>query len=106
MVGITIVSGFPHFSQSFVIISLVFSPQHFIRGRLFFFSLNFPLSFQNDSIKSPNLLHQVDCEYETATLGMGCFWGADALFGATKGVLRTKVGYTGGTTENPTYKNL
>lgn len=51
-------------------------------------------------------MHQVDCEYETATFGMGCFWGADALFGATKGVLRTSVGYTGGTTENPTYKNL
>lgn len=65
------------------------------------------LPFQNDSIKSPNLLHQVESEhFETATLGMGCFWGADALFGATKGVLRTKVGYTGGTTENPTYKNL
>ncbi|XP_031627265.1 peptide methionine sulfoxide reductase [Contarinia nasturtii] len=60
----------------------------------------------NETIRSPNLVHKVDCEYETATFGMGCFWGADALFGATKGVLRTKVGYCGGTTENPTYKNI
>lgn len=36
----------------------------------------------------------------------GCFWGADALFGATKGVIRTKVGYSGGTTANPTYKSM
>lgn len=67
-------------------------------------SLDF--SFQTDSIASPNLLHKVDTEYETATFGMGCFWGADALFGATKGVLRTDVGYTGGTTEHPTYKQM
>ncbi|XP_055317536.1 peptide methionine sulfoxide reductase-like [Sitodiplosis mosellana] len=60
----------------------------------------------NDTIGSPNLVHKVDIEYETATFGMGCFWGADALFGATKGVLRTTVGYCGGTTENPTYKTI
>lgn len=65
-----------------------------------------PFFLQNDSIASPNLVHKVDIEYETATFGMGCFWGADALFGATKGVLRTRVGYTGGTTENPNYKKM
>lgn len=64
------------------------------------------MCLQNESIGSPNLVHKVDCEYETATFGMGCFWGADALFGATKGVLRTTVGYSGGTTENPTYKTM
>lgn len=51
-------------------------------------------------------MHNLDVEYETATFGMGCFWGADALFGASKGVLRTTVGYSGGTTVNPDYKNL
>lgn len=44
--------------------------------------------------------------YETATFGMGCFWGADSLFGATLGVLRTKVGYANGLTEQPTYRNM
>lgn len=41
-----------------------------------------------------------------ATFGMGCFWAGDALFGATPGVIRTCVGYAGGSKENPTYRNM
>lgn len=52
------------------------------------------------------LLHNNTTPYETATFGMGCFWGADSLFGATIGVLRTKVGYSGGTQLNPKYRDL
>jgi hypothetical protein len=37
---------------------------------------------------------------------MGCFWGGEAAFGVVRGVIRTKVGYTGGTTVNPTYRNI
>lgn len=37
---------------------------------------------------------------------MGCFWGAESLYGATNGVLRTRVGYCGGTKPSPTYKNI
>ncbi|XP_058832034.1 peptide methionine sulfoxide reductase-like isoform X2 [Topomyia yanbarensis] len=44
-------------------------------------------------------LHHVDTPYEKATFGMGCYWAPDSLFGATKGVLRTCVGYAGVTTE-------
>ncbi|XP_058118270.1 peptide methionine sulfoxide reductase [Anopheles ziemanni] len=51
-------------------------------------------------------LHQVDIPFEKATFGMGCFWGCDSLFGATRGVLRTRVGYAGGTTESPVYKKM
>ncbi|MFU8866615.1 peptide-methionine (S)-S-oxide reductase MsrA [Natronococcus sp.] len=40
---------------------------------------------------------------ETATFGMGCFWGPDARFGALCGVDRTRVGYAGGTEPDPTY---
>lgn len=43
---------------------------------------------------------------ETATFGLGCFWSPDAQFGVMKGVLCTRVGYAGGTTENPTYHNI
>lgn len=43
---------------------------------------------------------------ETLTCAMGCFWGPDCRFGATDGVLRTRVGYSGGTTPNPTYHNI
>ncbi|XP_015595547.1 peptide methionine sulfoxide reductase isoform X2 [Cephus cinctus] len=41
-----------------------------------------------------------------ATFGMGCFWAGDSLFGSTTGVLRTCVGYSGGTKDSPTYKNM
>lgn len=43
---------------------------------------------------------------ETATFGMGCFWGPDARFGATPGVVRTRVGYAGGTEPDPSYYSL
>ncbi|GGK75327.1 peptide-methionine (S)-S-oxide reductase MsrA [Haloarcula sebkhae] len=43
---------------------------------------------------------------ETATFGMGCFWGPDARFGAMPGVVRTRVGYAGGTEPNPSYYSL
>ena len=49
-------------------------------------------------------LHEVP--FETALFGMGCFWGPDARFGGIPGILRTRVGYAGGTTENPTYRKL
>ena len=45
-------------------------------------------------------------ELETATFGMGCFWGPDARFGALPGVIRTRTGYAGGTTEAPTYRQM
>lgn len=43
---------------------------------------------------------------ETATFALGCFWGPDAQFGALDGVVRTRVGYAGGTTTDPTYHDL
>jgi peptide-methionine (S)-S-oxide reductase len=43
---------------------------------------------------------------ETAAFGLGCFWGPDARFGALDGVVRTRVGYAGGTKPDPTYHAL
>lgn len=43
---------------------------------------------------------------ETATFGMGCFWGPESRFGSLPGVFRTRTGYAGGTTASPTYRTL
>ncbi|MEK3934609.1 peptide-methionine (S)-S-oxide reductase MsrA [Sporosarcina sp. FSL W7-1349] len=47
-----------------------------------------------------------DRKVETATFGMGCFWGPEARFGGLPGVMRTRVGYAGGTTAAPTYREM
>ncbi|XP_038291204.1 mitochondrial peptide methionine sulfoxide reductase isoform X4 [Canis lupus familiaris] len=43
---------------------------------------------------------------QMAVFGMGCFWGAERKFWTKKGVYSTQVGYAGGYTSNPTYKEV
>jgi len=43
---------------------------------------------------------------EIATFGAGCFWGIEAAFRKIPGVLDAMVGYSGGKTENPTYRDV
>jgi peptide-methionine (S)-S-oxide reductase len=44
--------------------------------------------------------------HETAILAGGCFWGAQELLRHQPGVLSTRVGYSGGDTQNPTEDDL
>ena len=43
---------------------------------------------------------------EQAIFGMGCFWGVERRFWELEGVYTTAVGYSGGFTKNPTYKEV
>ncbi|WP_200171761.1 peptide-methionine (S)-S-oxide reductase MsrA [Ectothiorhodospira shaposhnikovii] len=43
---------------------------------------------------------------EMALFGMGCFWGAERRFWGLTGVHSTAVGYAGGFTPNPTYREV
>ena len=43
---------------------------------------------------------------EKATLGGGCFWCVEAVYERIDGVKSVVSGYAGGTTENPTYKEV
>jgi len=43
---------------------------------------------------------------ERAIVGMGCFWGAERIFWRAPGVYTTAVGYAGGFTPNPTYREV
>jgi peptide methionine sulfoxide reductase msrA/msrB len=47
-----------------------------------------------------------DPHREVATLAGGCFWGMEEILRQIPGVTSTRVGYTGGTTKNPTYPQV
>ena len=48
----------------------------------------------------------VDLAHEVAFVAMGCFWGAERSFYRLAGVVSTSVGYQGGHTSNPTYREV
>lgn len=51
-------------------------------------------------------LREVPTGCDVAVFGMGCFWGAERLFWTLPGVVTTAVGYAGGHTPHPTYREV
>ena len=43
---------------------------------------------------------------QIAVLGLGCFWGPEIRFSKLDGIIRTEVGYCGGTTKQTTYREV
>jgi peptide-methionine (S)-S-oxide reductase len=51
--------------------------------------------------------HRVDpATLQTATFGAGCFWGVEEAYRNVDGVVDTAVGFSGGTTTDPSYKDV
>lgn len=65
---------------------MVIGPQHYVNGN--------------------PLLEPFPPQMEKACFAMGCFWGAERRFWQLPGVYSTAVGYAGGYTANPTYKEV
>lgn len=53
-----------------------------------------------------NLMTEKPTGYPTAVLAGGCFWCTESEFRALDGILFSRAGYTGGTLDNPTYKDI
>jgi len=51
-------------------------------------------------------MSQSQTNTEIATLGGGCFWCLEAVYDELRGILSVKSGYSGGTTPNPTYRQV
>jgi peptide-methionine (S)-S-oxide reductase len=51
-------------------------------------------------------MSQEESNLEVATLAAGCFWCTEAAFSIIRGIMRIEPGYTGGSTENPSYEEV
>jgi len=57
-------------------------------------------------VNGANLKPPFATDAQQAVFGLGCFWGAERCFWQLDGVITTAVGYAGGATPNPTYREV
>ena len=71
-----------------------------------FSSCSFTREKKQEEILKPTSKNSMSAKKDTAVFGAGCFWCVEAIFQELKGVESVESGYTGGTTVNPTYKEV
>jgi peptide-methionine (S)-S-oxide reductase len=88
------------------IISLLFIFESFGTDRKEEVMFNTAIKPSAPKVEIPPIDAAAPVKTETATFALGWFWGPDAQFGSIKGVVRTRVGYSGGEKKDPTYYHL
>ncbi len=95
------VFGFQNFQKSFQKKIQMPTPEEALPGR----SVRMPIH-EPHHVKGVPLEPPFPAGLEQAMFGMGCFWGAERKFWQLPGVYVTAVGYAGGYTPNPTYREV
>ncbi|KAI4388132.1 hypothetical protein MLD38_000490 [Melastoma candidum] len=80
----------------FLLLLLLTAAASFVR------SIRFPNRLPDTFVPSP----VDDRALKIAVFALGSFWRSEAVFGCLDGVVRTSVGYCGGSKPNPTYRSL
>jgi peptide-methionine (S)-S-oxide reductase len=83
--------------------SALVEPEQALRGRT---ERPFALPEKHLVLGTPLVTDEIPEGHEVAIFGLCCFWGAEEIYWKMPGVYSTSVGYSGGTTPNPSYEEV